>query len=188
METAEKKKKGPFSQLRKRFEEFFACGVQILRRSGSVIHDPFVALVESKRFAGETPFFFRSEEDCRGIAENAIFAPRPVEQFFEMLERVGALEPGIKHPVWENKIRRAASGERAPDSKTAVLPEAVHDDRVVVRTPLFYPIGKPGRVPVAPPPRPERMDWNSRVAHPRIVRRIERNNFHLVPATSQRRG
>src|SRR5205814_7186040 len=37
-------------------------------------------------------------------------------------------------------------------------------------------------------PWTEGVDWNSGAAHPGIPRRIQRNNFYFVPATSQRRG
>ena len=188
VETPKEKKETLFAQAWERVEKLFARGFGIWRRRGPIINHFFVAAIEPERFSRKAPFLFRSEEHRRGVAQNSVFAPRPVKQFLDVLERVSALEPRIEHAVGKNKVRCRRAGQRAPDAEAAVLPDAVDDDGVVFRAPLFYPIRKAGRISVTSEPGTERVDGNGGAAHPWIGRRIERNNFHLVSATKQSGG
>src|SRR5438270_1093372 len=188
VDTPKKKKETLFAQAWERVEKLFTRGFGIWRSRGPIINHFFVAAIEPERFSRKAPFLFRSEEHRRGIAQNPVFAPRPVKQFLDVLERVSALEPRIEHAVRKNKVRCRRAGQRPPDAEAAVLPDAVDDDGVVFRTPLFYPIRKAGRVSVTSEPGTERVDGNGGAAHPWIGRRIQRNNFHLVSATKQSGG
>ncbi len=56
-----------------------------------------------------------------------------------MLQRKASLEPRIEHPVWKNKVRCRCAGVAQPRGKADVLPEAVHDDVVVISAVFSQP-------------------------------------------------
>src|SRR5437763_12973979 len=99
-----------------------------------------------------------------------------------MLERVGSLEPGIEHAVGKNEVRSRRSGQGAPDSKAAVLPDTVDNDSVVLGPVLFYPAGKSRRISVGAEARTQCVHGDRGVPYPWIGGRIERDDFHLVAA------
>ena len=189
MKTTEEEQKTPAAELRKAFEEILLCARKIdLRCGGSVVHDYFIASVGRERFSRQTPLLIRSEKDSRGVTQHAIFGPGPVEQFLQVLERISPLEPGIEHSVRKNEIGRRRSAESAPDAKTAVLPKALDDHRVVVRMLLLDPAGKGRRVSVIAAAGTQRMDFHRAIAHPGIARRIQGNDFDDMPPASKHRG
>ena len=49
-----------------------------------------------------------------------------------MLERIGALEPRIEHPVGIHEIRNTRAPQSTPGGQGVVLPEALNDDHVVL--------------------------------------------------------
>ena len=75
--------------------------------------------------------------------------------------------------------------ERAPDRKTAVLPDSVDNDGVVISSPLFEPWDKARRVSVLAATWPERVSDSGKFFRPGIVRWIERNRFDLMTAPAQ---
>src|SRR5438270_3077763 len=79
VETPKKKKETLFAQAWERVEKFFARDFGIGRRRGPIINHFFVAAIKSERFSRKTLFLFRSEEHRRGIAQNPVFAPRPIK-------------------------------------------------------------------------------------------------------------
>jgi len=93
-----------------------------------------------------------------GVAEHAIFGPRPIEQFLIVFERIGAVEPRIEHSVWKNDVWCRAAAQGAPDAEAVVLPQAVDDHRVVFRMSVFNPASEARRVSVAPAAGTERVD------------------------------
>src|SRR5437763_9325322 len=63
VEATEKEKKMLPAELRKIPEEIFPRAFQIHRGRGSaVLHHALLAMIEGERFAGQTPFLFRSEK------------------------------------------------------------------------------------------------------------------------------
>jgi len=75
------------------------------RRGDPIAKDPFVTAIKRKGFARFEPLLIGGEKNGGGIPQDAIFGPRPVEPFLEMLEGTGFLELGIKHSVRIDKIR-----------------------------------------------------------------------------------
>src|SRR5437588_8310388 len=145
-------------------------------------------MIEGERFASQTPFLLRSEKDGSGVAQHAIFGPGPIEQLLQMLERISPIKPWIEHAVRENVVRRARSPQGAPNAKAAVLPDAMNDDRIVARAPLFDPIGEAGGVSVGAPARAERVHGNWIVAHPLAGRIVESDDLNLMAACGQSSG
>ena len=124
-------------------------GLVALWADRSIVNNAFVTLVEPERLAREPALLLRGEEDGRCIAQDAIVRPEPVKPFLQMLQRVGAFEPGIEHPMGEHKIGRGRSLQRQPYAKGAELPDAVDNDDVVVPPVGAEPGNEPRRVPVA---------------------------------------
>src|ERR1043166_9315702 len=186
--TQEKQEPAP-PELRELAEELLARTRQIhLRPGSSVIYDHFPASVGRERFARQTPFLFRGEKDSRGSAQHAILAPGPVEQFLQMFERIGSLEPGVEHAVRKNEVRRASSAQSAPDAETTVLPESLNNDRVKLSVPLPDPASEAWCVPVIAATWTQRMNRDRAVADPRVRRRIQRNDLHLMAAAGEQNG
>src|SRR4051812_46058166 len=105
-----------------------------------------------------------------------------------MFQRIRLFEPGIKHSMWESKIRRPGSIKRAPDSKTVVLPDSVNDDDVILCLTLREPPAKPRRITIFTEARAERINGNGTLLRPFIVRSIQRNNFHSMTPPNQLGG
>ena len=76
----------------------------------------------------------------------------------------------------------------APDSKAAVLPNAVHKDGVELPPPLFDPRHKVSGIPIAATTRPECMDREGSFMDPRIVRPVERGDFDFVTEAAESCG
>src|SRR4029077_4178071 len=127
----------------------------------------------------------RSKEDSRGVSEHAIFGPRPIQQFLNVFDRIGAVEPRIEHSVWKNEVWCRAAAQGAPDAEAVVLPQAVDNHGVVFTMSVFNPASKTRRVSVAAAAGTEGVDRHRVFANPRIARRIEANNFHAMAATDQ---
>src|SRR5438874_2618166 len=183
MEATEEEKKMLPAEFRKIPEEIFPRAFQIQRgRRSAVIHHDLLAMIEGERFAGQTPFFLRSEKDGRGVAQHAILGPGPIEQLLQMLERISPIKPWIEHAVRENVVRRARSPQGAPNAKAAVLPETMNDDGIVARAPLFDPVGEAGSIGVGSPSRAERVHRDRIVAQPLTRRIVEGNDLNLMAA------
>src|SRR5205085_12185529 len=105
-----------------------------------------------------------------------------------MLERISPIKPWIEHAVWENVIRRARSPQGAPNTKAAVLPDAMNDDGIVARASLFDPIGEAGSVGIGSPSRAERVHRDRIVAHPLARRIVESDDLNLMAALGQGGG
>ena len=105
-----------------------------------------------------------------------------------MFERIGPLEPWIKHPVRKDEVRRARVVQGAPRAETAVLPNSVDHHSVILFTPLGDPVSESGRVTVTADPGAGGMDRNGKILQPRVGRRVERNNFHFVSTTKEGNG
>ena len=181
VETTQEEQKPPAAELRKAVEEILARGREIdLGRRCSIIHDHFIASIKGKGFSGQTPFLFRGEKDRRGVPQHAIFSPGPVEQFLEVFQRIGPLEPWIEHSVGKNEVRRRSSAQRAPDAEAAVLPEALNNNSVIMRVPFPDPTRETRRESVTAAAGAKRMHGHRTVPHPRIRRRIQRNDLHLM--------
>ncbi len=103
-----------------------------------------------------------------------------------MLQRIGAVEPGIEHAVREDEVRRLASVERPPDAEAAVIPEAMDDHRIILRAPLRDPPPEAGRVTVAAAARPQSMHRDGALVNPRVGRRVERNDLDRVTPRNER--
>src|ERR1700730_477544 len=110
VQTTQEEQKPPAAELRKAAEEILprARKIDFWCRC-SVFHDHFIASIEGKRFASQTPFLFRGEEDSCGVTQHAIFSPGPVEQFLQVFQRIGPLKPWVEHSVRKNKVRRWSS-------------------------------------------------------------------------------
>src|SRR6476646_7624918 len=140
MEPAKKQQHWPITNLGKfGGEDFFGRIVDWRRCFDSEWRDSFVRTIEPKRFTGFDSFLFGGEDDGSSVAQNAIFGPRPVKPLLQMLQRIGPLEPRIKHAMWENVVRRGRSGETPPNRQARILPHAVDDYTVVAAAVLSQP-------------------------------------------------
>src|SRR5205823_14508646 len=136
MKAAEEKKALFVLELRIARKEFGLCICQNRRRFNSERRNFFAHAIEPKRFPREQAFFFGSEDDRGGIAQHAIFSPRPVEPFLQMLERKRFFKPRIEHAVWKNVIWNSRAGVTPPCSEAQILTDAV-DDYAIVLAAIF---------------------------------------------------
>ena len=114
------------------------------------------------------------------IAQNPILRPGPVQPFFQMLQRIGLLEPRIQHAMRENKIGRARSRQRAPRRKTVIPPYAIDDHDIEVRGIFAHPRHKPGCVSIKTEGRAQRVNRRQTIRRqPRIMRLIATGNLHI---------
>src|SRR5438874_2972508 len=147
--AAEKQKHAHFFDLGKFREKKMAC----LRSGRARFFNPklrnfFLGAIKPEGLARLGTFFFRSKNYCRSVAQDPIFGPRPVEPFFEMLERKGALEPGIEHAMRKNKVRNGGFVQALPDGETVVLPDAMDDNAIEFAAMPFEPPRQGTRVTI----------------------------------------
>src|SRR2546430_9159715 len=106
VDAAEKQKHARFFNFGKFGEKKMAC----LGSGRTRFFDPkwrnfFLGAIKPEGFARLGTFFFGSKNYRGSVAQDPVIGPRPVEPFFEMFERKGALEPGIEHAMRKNEIR-----------------------------------------------------------------------------------
>ncbi len=89
-----------------------------------------------------------------------------------MLQRIGLAEPGIHHAVGEDDIGRGPARKHAGRRERRIVPQAVDEDRVIVRRMGFQPGDKLWRIaPMSQRPEP-RTTPAGRVHRHRIVFQI----------------
>src|SRR5436190_10506335 len=107
MQPSQEKQKTTTAKLRKGDEEILSCARKIcLGRGRSVTHDYFIAAIQGKGFASQTPFLFRGKEDSCSITQHPILSPRPVKRFLQVFQRISPPKPWIEHSVRKNEVRR----------------------------------------------------------------------------------
>src|SRR5436305_5720584 len=79
VESTEEKKISRILESRKARQKFGFGILRNLRCFNAERRNFFARLVKPERFPGESAFFFRGEDDSCGVAQDAIFRPRPVE-------------------------------------------------------------------------------------------------------------
>src|SRR5947208_8284737 len=139
--ATEKQQHPHFFDLGKFREKKVAC----LRPGRAGFFDPkwgnfFLGAIKPEGLARPGPFFFRSKNYRRSVAQYPVLGPWPVEPFFEMFERKGALEPGIEHAMRKNEIRCGGFAKALPDDKAVVLPDAMNDYAIEFAAVLLEPL------------------------------------------------
>src|ERR1043166_10184922 len=107
-----------------------------------------------------------------------MFDQQPVEKFFQVLERIRALEPRVEHAVRENEIRRARAAQRAPHTEAVVKPQPMNNHRIEITMSMLQPRHQTRRVAVISS-GPKRMHGDRKIAQPRRIWRIEANDLDL---------
>src|SRR5687767_14999666 len=97
-----------------------------------------------------------------------------------MFPRIGSPEPGVEHAVRKNEVGRRSSAQCAPDAEAVELPEALHDDGLVMRVPFPDPARETRRESIAAPARAKRVYWHRTIPHPGIRRRIQGNDLNVM--------
>src|SRR5205823_14082137 len=120
-----------------------------IRCRRSVIYNHFITAVGRERLTSQPPLLFRCKKHSRSIPQHAIFGPRPIEHFLQMLQRIGSVEPRVEHAVWEHEVRSRCATQCPPNAQTAVLPDAVHNHGVILSPVLSNPGSKPRSIAVA---------------------------------------
>src|SRR6201982_1175194 len=141
VDAAEKQKHARFFNFGKFGEKKMAR----LRSGSTRLFDPkwrncFLGAIKPERLAGLGTFFFRSKDYRRSVAQDPVIGPRPIEPFFEMFERKGALEPGIEHAMRKNKVRNGGFVKASPDGEAVVLPDAMENSAIEFVAMLFEPL------------------------------------------------
>lgn len=120
-------------QLGEAVKESLELALGIGRGGGGAVADHhLVGLVQPERLAGQQPLLLGGEQHCGGIAQHPVVGPGPVGQLLEVLEGIGALEPGIEHPVGIYEVGDAAAMQGAPGGEGVILPDALDDHHVML--------------------------------------------------------
>src|SRR4030095_4793667 len=125
------------------------------------------------------PFFFRGKNYRCCVTQDPVIGPRPVEPFFEMFEREGALEPGIEHAMRKNKVRDSGFVKALPGGKAMVLPDAMDNYAIEFVAVLFEPLRQRARVPIPGQAWAESVDSERLVTQPGRFRFIQRDDLDL---------
>src|SRR5947207_15885085 len=96
-----------------------------------------------------------------------------------MFKRKGALEPGIEHAMWKNKVRHGGFVKALPDGKAVVLPDAIDDYAIEFVAVFFEPLRQATRVAVIGEALAESVHGKRLVAQPRRVRFIQGDELAL---------
>src|SRR5438034_10651304 len=83
-----------------------------------------------------------------------------------MFKRKGALEPGIEHAMWKNKVRHGGFVKALPDGKAVVLPDAMDDYAIEFVAVFFEPLRQATRGAVIGEALAESVDRKSLGAQP----------------------
>src|SRR5215471_303943 len=158
MKSPKEKKIARVLQLRISCQEIRFRVRRNRRRFNSERRNFFARAVKPKRFPRETTLFLGGEDDRRGVTQDAIFRPRPVNPLFEMLERKRFLEPGIEHAVGKNVVRDIGAGVTFPSGEAQILPDSVDDNAIVIAAMFAQPWRECARMSVTPDARAERMN------------------------------
>ena len=141
--------------------------------------DFFLRAIKPERLPCPQPFFFGGKDHPRSIAQHPIITPRPVEPFFQMFEREGALEPGIEHAVWENEIGRRAFVKPLPHRKAVMLPDAMDDDASEFVAVFLEPLREAARVTITGQALAETVHGKRLITQPGRVRFIQCHDLGL---------
>ena len=143
------------------------------RRRGAITHHHLVGLVEPEALAGQPPLLLGGEQHRFGIAQHPVVGPGPVGPLLEVLERIGALEPGIEHPVGVHEIGNAGAAQGAPGGESVVLPDALNNHDIVLQGKDADTGRQPTPVAIAANHRPEANSLKRLILQPGGFRGIQ---------------
>ena len=133
MDAAEEQQDALAMQLGEAVKESLELALGIGRGGGGAVADHhLVGLVQPERLAGQQPLLLGGEQHGPGIAQHPVVGPGPVAPLLEVPEGIGALEPGIEHPVGIYEVGDAAAMQGAPGGISVVLPDALNDHHIVL--------------------------------------------------------
>lgn len=147
---------------------------------GAVIHHLFTAAVEPEGLTGEETFLLAGEADGISGSQGKVNGPGPDEPLLEVLERIGALEPGIEHAVGEHKQGRAGPAEGEIGGKKMKRPDAIHHHAVVVAVVTAKPDDQGEGKETIEAAAIEGMNGNSREGKEGVAGAIAGDDFEAV--------
>src|SRR5262249_59432610 len=103
-----------------------------------------------------------------------VAAPGPEEPLLHVLQREGALEPGMERAGQEEEVRPAVAQRRRADGEAVVFPHVVGDRRVVARHVPLEPAREARRVAVVRIARSESVHAGGKIREPWRAGTIER--------------
>ena len=120
-----------------------------------------------------------------GIAQHPTLRHLPVREFFQVLERIPGLEPGIEHAMRKDEIGNLQIPQRPPGAETAVLPDSVENDCAELLCMGMHPGGEAPIVPVASRRRAKRVDRRRKILQIRFRWIIQGDHIDAVPLVQQ---
>src|ERR1700761_1754874 len=139
MNARHEKQKAMISRLRAGREEnlFLSFGIAA-RTICSIRYDNAIPLVGAE--AHECLFFFclRGKQHGQRVSQDRILKWTPVQNFFQVLERVCLLKPWIERSMNKHRIGHFIP-DRAPRCKAVILPDSIDHDSVVALHVLSQP-------------------------------------------------
>src|SRR5437588_2051413 len=139
----------------------------------------FLGAIKPEGLARPGTFFFRSKNYCCGVAQDPVISPRPVEPFFEMFERKGALEPRVEHAMRKNEVRNAGFVKALPDGKAVVLPDTMDDNAIEFVAVFFEPLRQGARVTIIREALAESVHGKRLVTQPGRLRFVQGDDLDL---------
>ena len=180
--AAEEERDAFTAQMRILGEELFSHALSFyVWCADAEADDNLIGAVVRKGLAGEQALLLTGEEHGASITQHAVFRPRPVERFLQVLERVCLLEPGIEHAVRVNDIGQRAAVQSAPGSKAVVLPQAVDDGHIKALEIGAQPGYKLRIVVVAEMASADGVHGEREVLDERVGRIVEAEDFDILP-------
>src|SRR5262245_33645695 len=89
----------------------------VVGRRRPVANHAFPAAIEPERAPGQVAFLLASKQHGPSVAQHAVLCPWPIEPFFQMLQRVSPLEPGVQHSMRKHVIRSAGVPQSPPGAE-----------------------------------------------------------------------
>ena len=149
MDAAEEEQDALAAQLGEAAQKQLALQLGIVGRlRGAVAHHALIGPVEPETLTGQ-PILLGGEQHSPCIAQHLVIGPGPIGPLLEVLERIGALEPRIKHAVGVDEIGNDGAAQGAPRGKGVVLPGALNGHDIVVLNQKADAGGKAAAVAVA---------------------------------------
>ena len=99
------------------------------RRVGAVGHDHAGPLIGPETSEGQLSLQLTGKQHRRGIVEDVVLQ-RPVQQLFQVLERVALLEENVQSPVREDRVRNARVVRGEKSRHRGKQPNIIDDDQI----------------------------------------------------------